>query len=297
METKKTGVTLTQREAEEYCVYKRQRKISEIMSAMRQSENDLTEGVSATRTCENAVRLRQTSVRVTPSDMVQRGEIFKKGGVKIDCLIGGNGETFVCVKAYEAKRALKAGAKELTLVVTPSFIANSRYQELRRELRKLRRVARKAILKARVECAYPPAVLSRVARACADAKINYFSLPYFEGCERVQADLSKGCRLEVYGVDTLTDFQKMTGAGVGRIVSSRAWDIYREWMEEVGKITVESTLSEVQEEEKSKLLQSQEDKPTSPKYEQETEIKRTTFPRVALIAANETEEKSTTCSS
>lgn len=232
----KNGVTLSHKEAEEYCAYKRQKKISEIMSAMRRSESELTYQISGIKLCERASRLRQTSVRMTPSDLSGRGEIFKQGPLKIDCVIGGNGETFAKVKAYEAKCAIRAGAKELTLVLTPSLLESCRYQELRKEIRRVCRAAGKIPVKARVEKVYPQSTLTRLARLCSEMGVRYFSVPYFEGCHLLQTELSKGCLLEVYGVEKLAEFKEMAGAGMGRVVTSHAWEIYTEWLKEVEEI-------------------------------------------------------------
>ena len=144
-------VTLTQREAEEYCAYKRQKKISEIMAALRRSESELTQNDSAVKLGEQALRLRQAAVKMTPSELISRGEAVRRLGVKADCIVGGNGETFASVKAYEAKRAIKEGAKEITLVLTPSLIANCRYTELRKEIKAVRKATKRTLLKARVE--------------------------------------------------------------------------------------------------------------------------------------------------
>lgn len=239
MQQHQSGVTISQREAEEYCAYKRQKKVSEITSAMRRSESLLRENESGVRICERASRLRQISVRMTPSDILQKGEIFKKSPVKIDCIIGGNGETFPKVKAYEAKRAVRAGAKELTLILSPSLIVNCRYNDLRKEIKRVQRAAGRLPLKVRVEKVYSQATLSRLARLCSELGVYYFSLPYFEGCPRLKMDLSLGCLLEVSGVENLADFKKMVGAGIGRIVTSHAWEIYEEWLKEVEKIGLE----------------------------------------------------------
>ncbi len=225
-------VTLSPKEAEEYCAYKRQKKIAEIMSAMRRSESVLTGNDNAAKTCERASRLKQSAVRMTPTDMLHRGEVFVKNGVKIDCIIGGNGETFSAVKAFEAKQARKAGARELTFVLTPSLIANCRYTEIKKELKNLRKAVGKTVWKVRLERGYPSATLSRIARLCSEAGAHYLSMPYFAGCEGVQAELSGGCLLEVSGVDNLADFKKMAGAGTCRTISPRIWEIYTEWLAE-----------------------------------------------------------------
>nr|MBR6778107.1 hypothetical protein [Clostridia bacterium] len=232
-------VTLTQKEAEEYCTYKRQKKISEIMAAMRRTESEVTANDSAVKLCEQAVRLRQAAVKVSPADLMARGEVFIRSGVKIDCIVGGNGETFASVKAYEAKKALKAGAKEITLILTPSFLTNCRYTELRKEIKKVRRAARRAVLKVRIEKNCPLASLERLARICSELGAQYFSLPYFAGCERLQAECSRGCLLEVSGIESLPVFKEMAGAGMGRMIVKRAWELYSEWLKEVEQIVVE----------------------------------------------------------
>ncbi len=232
------AVTLTPKEAEEYCVYKRQKKIAEIMSAMRRLESVPSEGEDLRALCEKTARLRQPALRMTPIELLRHGEFCKRAGVKVDCVVGGNGETFSKVKAYEIKRALRAGAQELTAILTPSLIAGSQYNELRREIKRLRRAAGKATLKIRLEQTYPHATLSRLARLASECGAEYFSLPYFAGCEVLQTDLFAGCRLEVSGVETLADFKKMTGVCMGRALTNRAWALYEEWMKEVEKINV-----------------------------------------------------------
>ncbi len=271
------GVVLTSREAEEYCAYKRQKKIGEIMAAMRCSETLLTANDSAVKACEHATRLHQSAVRMTPSEMVSRGDLFRKSGVKIDCIIGGNGETFTKVKAYEAKRAIRAGANELTLILTPSLIAGSRYHELRKEIRRLRKTAGKIPLKARVEKVYPSATLSRLARICSEQRLNYFSTPYFVGCERIKTDLLGGCQLEVSDVETLEDFKKTAGAGMGRVLTSNIWGIYTEWLAEVERLM-----------EESRCKPSASTSPTAPTTEKAVEAATATQPTNPLESAEKT---------
>ena len=233
-----SNVTLTQKEAEEYCAYKRQKKISEIMMAMRRTESVLSTTESAVKLCEQALRLRQAAVKILPSDLLSRGEVFAKSGIRLDCVIGGTGETFSSVKAYEAKMAVKAGVQELSLVLAPSYILSCRYTELRKEIKKVRKAAKKATLKVRVEKIYPQATLERLARIAAEQGAQYFSTPYFAGCERLQTELSCGCLLEISDIDSLVVFKEMAGAGMGRMLVKGGWELYSEWLKEVEKITV-----------------------------------------------------------
>ncbi len=244
------GITLTQKEAEEYCAYKRQKKICEITSAMRRAESILTANDVATTVCHQATRLRQNAVRMTPVEMLQRGEFFFKSPVGVDCIVGGNGETLAKVKAYETRLAIRAGAKEITLLLSPTQIAACRYSEIRKEIKRVRRAARKAVLKVRVDKNYPQATLSRLARLSAEGGAQYFSLPYFKGCEVLQAELSGGCLLEVSGIEKLSDYKQTVGAGMGRILTSHAWEMYTEWLKEVEKITLENTVQGLPTQEK-----------------------------------------------
>lgn len=235
-------VMLTQKEAEEYCAYKRQKKISEIMAALRRTESELTANDSAVRLGEQSLRLRQAAVKMTPIELISRGMVIRKNGVKVDCIVGGNGETFACVKVYEAKKALREGAKEITLILTPSLIVNGRYTELRKEIKLLRRATKRVVLKARVDKNYPQATLDRLVRICSEARVDYFSLPYFNGCERLQSNCKGGCLLEISGIDTLPLLKEMAGTGMGRMIVKRAWELYSEWLKEVEEITTEKEM-------------------------------------------------------
>ena len=127
----------------------------------------------------------------------------------------------------------RLGAKELTVVVTPSWLEGGRYAEIKKELRRFMRSAKNLSVKVWVGCDYPYATIARVGRLASEVGAAYISVPYFVGCERIRHDLFGGCRLEVVGVDNLSDFKKMIGAGVGRIVTENGFDIYVEWMKEL----------------------------------------------------------------
>jgi hypothetical protein len=60
-------------------------------------------------------------------------------------------------------------------------------------------------------------------------------VPYYEGCEKLKLDLTSGCLLEVCGVDDLEQYQKMMAAGVSRVVTSSAWEMYAEWLKEANR--------------------------------------------------------------
>ena len=230
------GVFLSHADAEEYRNYKRQQKINEIMEAISHSSSPIGVKDDAQRVADRAVRLHQAAIKLTPSRFMQVKDWVTRRQVQVDMIIGGNGETLTKVKTFEAKLAKRMGANELTVALAPSMIASCRYGEIKRELRKIKRAAKKTCLKVWVDKNYPYATILRLARICSEVGVDYFCIPYFLGCERIKYDLNGGCLLEICDVENLIDFKKMTRAGVGRIVTSHLSEIYAEWMKEVEEI-------------------------------------------------------------
>lgn len=236
-EKRADGVYISQKDAEEYRVYKRRKKLGEISAAISATESSLLDGEDVQKVCERAVRLRQTAVKIPASKLTQAAYYLAGSKVALDCVVGGDGETLSKVKAYEARLAVRKKAREITAVVTPSFLAACRYGEIKKELRRIARAIGKAKLKVRVDCVSYNASLSRVARVACEVGATYFSVPYFAGCERLRLDLTGGCKLEVSGVETTEEFKKLTEIGVGRIVTDKAWEIYSQLLKEADEET------------------------------------------------------------
>lgn len=278
------SLTITSKEAEEYCAYKRQKKISEITSAVSRASFALGDNEDTHRACERAVKLRLAAVKMPPSRLLRNGDIFLRSGVPVDCIIGGTGETLPKVKACEARAVRRLRAQELTVVVAPSLIANCRYGEIKKELRRVCRAAGKTTVKVWVNNTFSQATLTRVARIACEVGAKYFSVPYFVGCERLRMDLSGGCQLEISGVDDLETFQKLTLAGAGRIVSERISEINAEWLKEAEKITFPAKKeTPIKQEEQPQKQEEKEEKapvlPTSPFAEPLPAVS----PRAALL--------------
>ena len=269
----KDGVVISTKEAAEYCEYKKQRKRADIRSAMLKSEGVLTDNGEAKKICDRAVKYRQAAVRMTPSALEYVRPWVTASGIRVDCIIGGDGETLSKVKAYEAKCALKLKAKELTVAISPSMLAECRYGGIRKELKRLRRVAGKAVLKARLDKRCSPERLARVSKICSDVGVDYLSVPLYDGCERIRSGLSGKCRLEVFGVETLAEYKKMAGAGVERIVTDRVEEIQTEWLKEVEKIAFPNLANELKKEEVSEKCEVLETAKAEQRIEQKTEQK------------------------
>lgn len=261
-----TEILLSHTDAEEYKAYKRQKKVAEIMSAVARSEANLLKGENVQRACERAVRLKQSAVKVFPSALTMAGYYLSGSPVRMDCVIGGIGETLFKVKRYEAKLAVRKKASELTLVIAPSLIETLRYGEIKREIKRIKRVSKKVQIKVWVDKKYPYSTLARLARICSDVGVKYFCIPYFDGCERLRFDLRCGCLLEVSDVETVAQFKKLLSFGIGRVVTDKIWEMYSEWMLEAEKVSMEKPKQVVEaKKEEAKEVEKKEEKPTENK--------------------------------
>lgn len=265
-QTKAKQEGLTASDLAEFHAYKRGKKLAELSSAISRSVAILSRGEDMQRVCERAVRLKQASVKLPLTKLTQAFYYLNGSGVKLDCLIGGDGETVSKVKAFEAKLASKRGAQEITLTIAPSLIDCCRYGEIRREIKRVKRNLGKAKLKVRAERTGSLTALGRLARIASDLGASFFSVPYFEGCQRLRLDLTNGCLLEVTGVEKTARFQELIGLGVARIATSSAWEIYNDWVREAN---APPKLEEAKEEKTPKVTEEKAEKtqtkPSEPK--------------------------------
>ena len=241
------GVFLSEKDAEEFRAYKRRKKITEVALFIARSESTLFCGEDTQRVCERAVRLKQTAVKVPLSKLSLAKAYLLGSFVRLDCVVGGSGETLAKIKAYEARTAVKKGAKEITVPVTPSLFDCCRYADIRKELKRVKKAVGKAVLKVRVEKVNSPTALSRLARISSEVGAKYFSVPYFHGCERLRIDLTNGCQLEATGVERLETYKTLVEKGVERIVTDKAWEIYNDWMREAQETPIAETVEKREE--------------------------------------------------
>lgn len=230
--TKANELLLQGAEAEEFRAYQKRKRALEIAERIASSEGTLMGAEDVQRVCERARRLKQAALQLPLTKLSQAKYYLRGSTVAIDCVVGGTGETTAQVKAYEARRAVRGGAKEITVRLTPSLMDGCRFGELKKELRRVKRAAGKIPVKAAVDKNYSLTALSRAARVAAEVGVSHFCVPYFEGCERLRLDTTGSCKLQVEGVREGRIWKKLTNVGVARIVTECAWEIYHEWLRE-----------------------------------------------------------------
>ncbi len=240
-------VRISRREAEEYRAYKRKQLQADIVAALSLSESTISQGDDVQRVCERAIRLRQAAVKTPLTKLALASRYLMGSRVRLDCVVGGTGETLTKVKTLETRLAVKNKAAEITLLIAPSLVDGCRYGEIRREIKRVKRAAGKVPLKVRVEQTSSLSVLSRIARIACESGAKYLSVPYFAACEGLRTSLGRGCALEVSNVQTTEAFQRLTKAGVARLVTDRGWEIYAEWLKQ-GYEQIEPPVSATSEE-------------------------------------------------
>ena len=246
--TQDESVLISRREAEEYRAYKRKKLQADIVNALSNSESSILNGEDVQRVCERAIRLRQAAVKAPLTRLALASRYLAGSKVKLDCVVGGTGETLTKVKTLEARLAARKKASEITVVVAPSLVDGCRYGEIRRELKKVRRAAGKVPLKVRVEQTASLTTLARLARIACETGARFFSVPYFDDCQRLCVNFTRGCALEVSGVDDTDAFRKLSKAGVARIVTDRGFEIYAEWLKKGYEELVAETMNTAREE-------------------------------------------------
>lgn len=247
-------ITITSMEAEEYAAFKRAKKTEEIMRAFEGAGALLNTLAETPKSCLRAERLKLSSLRVAPSLLPSARGCLKGKSVALDCIVGGTGEALTKTKLFETRLALRKGAKRITLVLNPSYLHDCRYGELKKEIKRVRRAVGKGILSvyAPLEIAYT--AKAKAARLASEAGANFFTTPWFSGCERLRFDTCGRCKTEISGKMDLAEMRKLLSLGI-RVVPENVWELYVEWTQEVGKISFLSQDTPLQESKTGKTVE------------------------------------------
>ena len=229
-----SGILLSVKEAEEYGVFKRQKRIQQVLCAIAKG---VVDGLEA-KTVEElqaqaalAVRYGVAALKVPPSGLAAAKRALFGSKVTIDCTIGGGGRTLSKVKLYEAKCVLRAGAQTLTLVLDGVALREERWGEIKKEIKRVCRKAkaRRAQVLVRVEDKDKLSDNFRLLRLAADCGAGV-SVPYFSGVEQLKSAGRTACFTEVRGVETAEAFMRLSELGFERLQTSCLYEIYRQLM-------------------------------------------------------------------
>lgn len=138
---------LSAAEAVEYGEFKRNRREAEIAVTLHKLIMDAsrreTDRYALKTACESARKFSSYGVLVSPVNVAAARRHLAGSETFVLCIVGGTGESLTQIKKAETKKAIAQGAGEIRLVLCYSALIGGNIGYLRREVKKVKRAAKK----------------------------------------------------------------------------------------------------------------------------------------------------------
>ena len=181
--------------------------------------------------CEEAIKFDFMSVCINPCFVKYAHDVLLDSEVKVCTVIGFPlGVNTTKTKVYETKQALKDGADEIDMVINVSALKDKKYDYVKNEISKIKKVCKNKILKVILEtCLLTDEEIVKACELSLEAKADFVktSTGFSKGGATVEAvalmrkTVGDKCGVKASGgVKTFEDMQKMIDAGASRIGTS-----------------------------------------------------------------------------
>lgn len=181
--------------------------------------------------CEEAIKFDFMSVCINPCFVKYAHDVLLDSEVKVCTVIGFPlGANTTKTKVYETKQALKDGADEIDMVINVSALKDKKYDYVKNEISKIKKVCKNKILKVILEtCLLTDEEIVKACELSLEAKADFVktSTGFSKGGATVEAvalmrkTVGDKCGVKASGgVKTFEDMQKMLDAGASRIGTS-----------------------------------------------------------------------------
>lgn len=181
--------------------------------------------------CEEAIKFDFMSVCINPCFVKYAHDVLLDSEVKVCTVIGFPlGANTTKTKIYETKQALKDGADEIDMVINVSALKDKKYDYVKNEISKIKKVCKNKILKVILEtCLLTDEEIVKACELSLEAKADFVktSTGFSKGGATVEAvalmrkTVGDKCGVKASGgVKTFEDMQKMIDAGASRIGTS-----------------------------------------------------------------------------
>ena len=181
--------------------------------------------------CEEAIKFDFMSVCINPCFVKYAHDVLLDSEVKVCTVIGFPlGANTTKTKVYETKQALKDGADEIDMVINVSALKDKKYDYVKNEISKIKKVCKNKILKVILEtCLLTDEEIVKACELSLEAKADFVktSTGFSKGGATVEAvalmrkTVGDKCGVKASGgVKTFQDMQKMIDAGASRIGTS-----------------------------------------------------------------------------
>ena len=181
--------------------------------------------------CEEAIKFDFMSVCINPCFVKYVHDVLLDSEVKVCTVIGFKlGANTTKTKVYETKQALKDGADEIDMVINVSALKDKKYDYVKNEISKIKKVCKNKILKVILEtCLLTDEEIVKACELSLEAKADFVktSTGFSKGGATVEVvalmrkTVGDKCGVKASGgVKTFEDMQKMIDAGASRIGTS-----------------------------------------------------------------------------
>lgn len=181
--------------------------------------------------CEEAIKFDFMSVCINPCFVKYAHDVLLDSEVKVCTVIGFPlGANTTKTKVYETKQALKDGADEIDMVINVSALKDKKYDYVKNEISKIKKVCKNKILKVILEtCLLTDEEIVKACELSLEAKADFVktSTGFSKGGATVEAvalmrkTVGDKCGVKASGgVKTFEDMQKTIDAGASRIGTS-----------------------------------------------------------------------------
>ena len=188
--------------------------------------------------CDDAVKFETASVCIPPSFVKQAAEYL--GEKKPVCTVIGfpNGYHTTAVKVFEAKEALKDGAKEIDMVINIGWAKDGKFDAIEEEIRTLKKACGSKILKVIIEtCLLTDEEKKAMCKAVTAAGADYIKTSTgfskagatFEDIKLFSEHIGPNVKMKAAGgISSLDDAEKFLSLGADRLGTSRIVKIVKQ---------------------------------------------------------------------
>lgn len=230
------SVTISAEEAKEYCAYRRKKAADEVnetfkRTVLRAEGTDYLYDAELKKLAVSARNLSAAAVRVPLSRLSALKSWLQGSGVKTDVLVGRGGETTAKVKRYETKRAVSCGAERITLHISPVAVRAGKFAEIKREVKKVKKAAKKTPLTIALpddDAAYVSEnVWLNLGKIVAEQGGGCLSIPFQRGIGALCLKLQGVCTAEITNVATAEEYEEAAKNTAAIVCPVRAEEIRR----------------------------------------------------------------------
>lgn len=181
--------------------------------------------------CDDGIKYNTASVCIPPT-YVEQAKTYVGDKLKICTVIGfPNGYSTTRVKCFETEDAVKNGADEIDMVINIGWLKDKRYEEIKEEIRLVKRSCENKILKVIIEtCLLTEEEKIKMCEIVTDAGADFIKTSTgfstagatFEDIKLFSEHIGEAVKMKAAGgISSIEDAEKFIALGAERLGTSR----------------------------------------------------------------------------